>query len=232
MRTACGLLLCLTTASAGPLEEGNRALSEGRYAEAIRCYLEAQERDGYSADILFNLGHAYAKSGAVGRAVLSYERARLLAPRDRAIRVALEEARRGARLEGDLDRGWRGFHRYLTPDEWTWLGLSAGALLLVALAGRRRLSCRALARLVGAGLLLALPASTAITKHALDRGRAIVVEAGDVRLSPYEAAEASGSVHPGQVVWITRSFDDFVMVKSPGGTAGWIARSAVEPVAP
>ncbi len=236
MKVALGLLLCATAAFAGdgPFEDGKAAFAEERYEDAIKCYLEAQQRDGYSPAVLFHLGNAYARSGDVGRAVLSYERALLLAPREGAIRAGLDDMRRGADLEGDLGRGWRDFHRYLTTGEWTWLGLSAAAVLLVALVFQRKLSRRAVVRLAGAGLLVVLPAATAITKHALDRDRAVVVAAGetDIRVSPYEGAVASGKVRPGQVVWIARSFDEFVMVKSPRGAAGWIARSAVEPVTP
>lgn len=236
MKVSCALLLFAAAALADdpPMEQGNRAYAEGRYADAIRLYLEAQARDGFSADLLYDLGNAYAKSGDVGHAVLSYERARLLAARDGAIRGSLEEVRRGARLEGDLDRGWRDFHRYLTRDEWTWVGVAAGALLAGALIGRRRLPRRVVVRLAVAGLLLALPAATAITKHALERDRAVVIAAEEtpVRISPYAAAEAKGRVRPGQVVWITRSFEDFVLVKSPMGAAGWIPRAAVEPITP
>ncbi|MFI5401663.1 MAG: hypothetical protein ACHQ1G_01920 [Planctomycetota bacterium] len=236
MRTAWGLLLCAAAAYAGdgPFEDGKAAFAEGRYEDAIRAYLEAQQRDGYSPAVLFHLGSAYASSGDVGRAVLSYERALLLAPREGAVREGLEATRKGAGLEGDLDRGWREFHRYLTTGEWTWLGLSAAVALLAVLVFQRKLSRSAIVRLAGTGFLVVLPAATAITKHALDRDRAVVVAATetDIRVSPFEGAEASGKVRPGQVVWITRSFDEFVMVKSPRGAAGWIARSSVEPVMP
>jgi hypothetical protein len=56
-------------------------------------------------DLLFRLGKAYAGDGDVGRAVLSYERARLLAPRNGVVRDALDALRRRAGLERDLDRG-------------------------------------------------------------------------------------------------------------------------------
>jgi len=235
MRALCTILLAVAAHAGGtPVDDGNRAYAEGRYADAIRCYLQAQEKDGFSANLLFDLGNAYARSGDVGHAVLSYERALLLSARDAGVREELANVRRGAGLASDPGRGWRDYHRYLTQDEWTWLGLAGGLVLLAVLLGRRRLPRASLVRLAGVGFLLALPAATALAKHALERDRAIVVADKDVdlRVSPYEEAEALGTLRPGQVVWITRSFDGFVMVRRPGGGAGWVPRTTVEPVTP
>jgi len=234
MRAVWGALLCVSAALAcGPrLDEGNRALASGRYADAIRAYVEAQERDGPSAELLANLGRAYAKSGASGRAVLSYERALFLAPRDGAIRGALLEVRRDAGVEGEPDRGWRDYHRYLTRGEWVVIGLSAVAVFLLALAGARRLPRRTLVRVAGAGLLLAPPAAGAIVKHALDGDRAVVVEAADLLSSPGAGAAPTGRMRPGQVVRIVRDSPGFALVRVAGGGSGWIARSSVEPVTP
>ncbi len=232
MRVMVGsLVVCAAAFAQGPIEEGNRAFSERRYHDAVRHYLEAQ-KGGFDPDLLFNLGNAYAETGDVGGAVLSYERALLLAPRDRRARDALDALRRRSGLESDLDAGWRDFHRYLTADEWTWLVVAACGLLLAALVGRRRLSRAALARIAIAAALVALLAATAIVKHALGRDRAIVVTTTELRVSPYGATETSGKVIAGQVAFAARSFDDFVRVRLPGAAAAWIERFAVERVVP
>jgi tetratricopeptide (TPR) repeat protein len=231
MRGLGAVLLLAAASAAGPVDEGNRAFAERRWADAVRHYEEAQQ-DGFDPDVLFNLGTAYAKCGDVGRAVLSYERARLLAPRDAGVREALAVLRRASGLEEDLDRGWRDFHRRLTPDEWTWLGVAAGALLVTALLGRKRLSRAAMARFAGAALLVALPAATAITKHALDLGRAVAVASADVLVEPHGGAEGAGRLRPGQVARTIRSSEGFVLVTTEGGLKGWVARPAVEKVVP
>ncbi len=232
MRVLVGLLVCAASLAQDPIEEGNRAFSERRYHDAVRHYLEAQEQGGSDPDLLFHLGNAYAETGDVGRAVLSYERARLLAPRDGGIRDALDGLRRRSGLESDLGGGWRDFHRHLTVEEWTWLVVAAAGLLFAALLGRRRLGRAALARFVVAAVLVALPAAIAIVKHALERDRAIVVTTTELRISPYAAAEALATVRAGQVVLAASSFEDFVRVRRPRAEAGWIERSAVERVVP
>jgi tetratricopeptide (TPR) repeat protein len=228
------LALACVAGAQGPVAEGDLALGEGRYADAIRLYLEAQERAGADAGLLVGLGDAYAGAGDVGRAVLGYERALLLAPRDGTVRDSLEGLRRRSGLEGDLGRGWRDFHRYLTRGEWTAVGVAAAGLLLVAFAGRRRLARQALIRLTLLGLIIGLPAATANARLAFERDRAIVVarESVELRLSPYRESETTGSLRSGKVVWITRSFADFARVRSPQGAVGWVPRACVEAVIP
>jgi tetratricopeptide (TPR) repeat protein len=228
------LMLSCVAGAQGPAAEGDLALGEGRYGDAIRLYLEAQERDGPDADVLASLGDAYAGSGDIGRAVLSYERALVLAPRDGTVRESVEGLRRRAGLEGDLGRGWRDFHRYLTEAEWTAVGAAAAVLLLVALAGRRRLERQALIRLTLLGLIIGLPAATAIARLVFERDRAIVVarEFAELRLSPYQEAEATGSLRPGKVVWITKSFASFARVRTAQGAGGWVPRTSVENITP
>jgi tetratricopeptide (TPR) repeat protein len=232
MRALCGALLCASAALAGGphLDEGNRALADGRYADAIRAYLLAQESDGPSAELLANLGSAYAKSGDSGRAVLSYEQALLLAPREGAIRAALREVRRRAGVEGEPDRGWRDYHRYLTRGEWIVIVLSAGTVLLLALW--RGLPRRTVVRLAGTGFLLALPAGAAVVKHALDGDRAVIVAAAEMRLSPHAAAEPAGTLRAGETVRIVRQTADYALVRGGGGRSGWVVRSSVEPITP
>ncbi|HEX5137188.1 MAG TPA: hypothetical protein VFY93_09460 [Planctomycetota bacterium] len=235
MKTFIVLLGLACVAGAQPAaDQADLALAEGLYEEAIRLYLEALERDGPSAALLAHLADAYSGAGDVGHAVLGYERALLMAPRAGAVRARLEDLRRREGLEGDIGRGWRDFHRYLTRGEWTVAAAVAAALLLAAMLGRRRLARPVVARLAAAALLTALPAATAITRLTLERRRAIVVSRTEVplRKQPDEDAGEAGSVRPGQVVWTGRSLAGSVSVSTSRGPAGWIPYEAVEPVTP
>jgi len=235
MKTFVVLLGLAGVAGAQPShDQADVAFAEGRYEEAIRLYLAAQERDGPSAALHASLADAYAGAGDVGHAVLGYERSLSLAPRAGAVRGRLEDLRHRKGLEDDIGRGWRDFHRYLTRGEWTAVACVAAALLLAAFAGRRRLARPVIARLAALALLTALPAATAITRLTLERHRAIVVSKAEVplRVVPEEDAEEAGSVRPGQVVWTTRSADGSVRVSTTRGTTGWVPREAVEPISP
>src|SRR5437667_12828215 len=56
-------------------EKANQEFAQGHFKEAISSY-EALIRDGqWSANIFYDLGNAYFRTGDFGRAILNYERA-------------------------------------------------------------------------------------------------------------------------------------------------------------
>ena len=62
--------------------EANRAYKTGRFAEAAGAYLDLIAGGRTNGHIYYNLANAHLRSGDLGRAILYYERARLLLPRD------------------------------------------------------------------------------------------------------------------------------------------------------
>ena len=65
---------------------------KGNYQQAIRDYEELL-KNGASAEIYYNLGNAYYRTDNITKAVLNYERARLLSPGDEDINFNLQFAR-------------------------------------------------------------------------------------------------------------------------------------------
>ena len=65
---------------------------KGNYQQAIRDY-EDILKNGASAEIYYNLGNAYYRTDNITKAVLNYERARLLSPGDEDINFNLQFAR-------------------------------------------------------------------------------------------------------------------------------------------
>src|SRR3989344_6976224 len=75
----------------------NELYKKGSYAGAAKVY-EAVRAGGYHSGALnFNLGNTYFKLGQLGKAILNYERARRILPRDADVlsnyRYALFSAR-------------------------------------------------------------------------------------------------------------------------------------------
>lgn len=68
------------------LDSASTAYSSSNYSSAIEIYEKCIKDYGTSAQILSNLGNAYAKSGDYGRAFLNYERALYLDPSDNEVR--------------------------------------------------------------------------------------------------------------------------------------------------
>src|SRR5262245_15874464 len=74
-------------------DEGNRLYQAGNYSESLKRYEEIVA-DGYEAPALYyNIGNAQFKLGHLGQAIVSYERALRLAPRDADVRANLDLAR-------------------------------------------------------------------------------------------------------------------------------------------
>lgn len=80
------LLVCLSAqgiTAQTPVESAEKAYTEDKYQEAVAIYEQIIAGGQVSSDLYYNLGNSYFKSGNVGKAVLSYERALLLDPNNR-----------------------------------------------------------------------------------------------------------------------------------------------------
>ncbi len=80
-------LLAAVAFQAFPLSvmEADSAYNTGRYGEAVEMYKSIIEKQGTSAEILFDLGNAAYRDGDNGLAMLSYQRAHRLDPRAKEI---------------------------------------------------------------------------------------------------------------------------------------------------
>lgn len=215
------------------LDTANRAFAEGRYADAAARYEALLQHEGYSAPVLFNLGNAYLREHQPARALLAYERARLLAPRDPAIALNLAQAQAAAGVE-DRSSPAAELVQRMSLDEWTWLGTAAFWLAAAATAGaflqrRRRAWLRGVAV---TGAVTAGVSFAAVSVASRVEQAALVLEATPVLVSPFAGAESSSSLRPGAEVQIERTHQSFALVRDGAGHEGWIERSRVAPVVP
>ena len=86
------LLMLPLAASAATKEKADSLYAAEHYQEAAKQY-EALLKQGVSSDLYYNLGNCYYRMDDMTRAVLNYERAQLLSPGDRDIRLNLQMAR-------------------------------------------------------------------------------------------------------------------------------------------
>jgi len=73
--------------------QANKQYEAGSYSSAINSYEDLLSKGLRSAQLFYNLGNAYFKAGKPGPAILNYERARVLDPRDEDMKFNLEFAR-------------------------------------------------------------------------------------------------------------------------------------------
>ncbi len=73
-------------------EQANQLYLQAKYPEAIAEYEKIVESGWESGELYFNLGNAYYKSGIIQKAILNYERAAQLLPRDEDVQFNLQLA--------------------------------------------------------------------------------------------------------------------------------------------
>lgn len=85
------LVSALLPLMAAPIDEkADSAYAADNFKEAIALYTKAMSDEGTSAELFYNLGNAYYRTGDMGKAVLCYERALRLNPTDSKAKANLE----------------------------------------------------------------------------------------------------------------------------------------------
>ncbi|MCA9242585.1 MAG: hypothetical protein KDA32_01420 [Phycisphaerales bacterium] len=211
------------------------------YRSSIAAMTTLAESGIRSPALEYNLGNAYYRAGAMGRAVLHYRRAARLAPADADIRANLEYVRH--RVEP-----------YLEPDQtaealndlaiWKRLPRATQLMLVVALGviGWGLLAVRLRVRstplfvsgAVAVALALIVVASLAADLRS-DRQRpeAVIVDGSQVlrrgRGDAYDPV-INQALGPGVELRILDERPDWMRVSLPTGETGWIAASSVAKV--
>jgi tetratricopeptide (TPR) repeat protein len=224
---------------------GNQAYQDGDYAAAVEAY-EAVEAAGFqSAGLQYNLGNAYFKSGALGRSILHWERASVLAPGDPDIRANLELARS---LTPDAVESLPTFWLFSAASWWVRLFprgilLTVVALSWLALTGG--FGIRILARnegleragnwtaCVGGVFVLVLGTNLAIRELgiAAPERAIILVEAVAVRSAPAEDDDLTlFEVREGTRVRIDQRTGGWAEVVLDDGKVGWIPAEVMEAI--
>jgi len=236
---AVTLLLVASAARADRPEEAwrraNDAYLRGNYTAAVTAY-EQLDREGLvSSDLFFNLGNAYYRSGALGRAIWAFERAVALDPDDDDARYNLTQARSAAdrrgrdKIEGAAREAlWIRAVTALSPSTETWLFVSLYLTFFVTLFVRRRASADARVAL-GAGA--AILAVTALMAGSLLAGRAYLdrVPFGVVlpdAIAVKEGADVnyrtSFDLHAGLRVRLLERDQDWLRIRLANGLEGWV----------
>ena len=82
-------------------EDGNRAMGDGNYTDAIQAYESILELGFENGDLYYNLGNAYYRIHSIGLAAWSYYNALSMKPRDKDIyhNLQVAQARQVDRIE-------------------------------------------------------------------------------------------------------------------------------------
>ncbi len=189
----------------------------------------------YSADGLYNLANGYARAGKPGLAVLSYERAALLAPADPDINANLAYVRAAAHVPTKPLSRFARLAEAVSPTLAAWLGVLGIALVGIGLVARR--VARRSLWIPGVGILfgvalMALTVLNAVLLWPRLHEAVILVEQAPVRVSPAPMADTAFVLREAESVTITAEHEDFMLIRTGGGLSGWVSRANLGAVVP
>ena len=215
-------------------QEANAAYRSGDYAKAARLFESLAAKDGRNnGNVFYNLGNACFKQKQVGRAILYYEKARRLHPRDRDLAANLAFVRKLLEYRVEDKRNWylRGAEsllNFFTHREIGIMSLAGGLLFWLSWAfalyfrpgphwGWRRKTVLFLAAF-SVLLWMAKGVYDATVKEAVTLEPETVV-----RYGPSPKDQLAFRLGEGIKVRVKRKNDEWGQVALPNGEAGWVS---------
>jgi len=225
------------------IQMGNVRYQEGDFTGALEAYESVFQAGLENADLHYNLGNVYFKTGNLGRSILGYERALRLRPHDPDTRANLELARSLTADEIEpLPRFW-----VLSVTSWWANLLPRGALILTVVLtyvlGAAGLCARVLSRrpgparigswvLVGSAIGFLLFGSTLLSREGVLGGRdwgVILVEEVAVQSAPSDEDNLTlFRVHEGTKVRLDQRTGLWSEIVLEDGKVGWIPSNVFE----
>jgi tetratricopeptide (TPR) repeat protein len=202
-------------------EEANQAYRGGAFDDAVEVYRELLEVHA-DPNLEANLAAALWRRGDRGEALLRYQRALELAPRDRAMRRNVERLRSelgdppGGRSRMTAILGWVRLDELLT----LLLAASTVSVGLFVLARRHRWA----SRMAVVTVVVAIAIGIVAVGHGLvlaPKNQAMALET--LALSAEPGGPPIAAVAEGSVVTLLEADDGTARIQAPGLPAGWVA---------
>ena len=235
-----------STIDLGALKAANQLYVAGHYSEAAAIYEQLISQGGRDSALYYNLGNAYTQQGDLGRAILNYQLAAQLAPRDQDIQANLALARTqvvDAYPEvpagpfdslAKLTSSWQSLNETATLALLIWFALGFMVLFWRLLQpGRLQNSIRYSALIL---LLLVVVVSLSLGSRILGEVNQpegiIVAPIVTVSSSPNEEHTTKTQLHSGTEVNLLETNGDWIRFSVPGDVVeGWLPVEAVELIA-
>lgn len=224
-------------------DQASSAYQKGDFIKAVGLYQQLYDEGYLSGNLFYNLGNAYFKLGAKGRAILNYERAKRLIPGDADLRANLNYALAGVQ-EGVSD--WKhDFLKFLTgmaSVEQLVISGSVwffGLVILVILGMTRPKPLRNFMTgnpqkwwfgiVFGCVIVFTSYLTLGIlTYWDQSREQAVAIKADEVRFEPSKAATLYYHLAEGTRVLILEEKENWMKVKRVDGKRGWVNKDCLE----
>jgi tetratricopeptide (TPR) repeat protein len=243
IRVFLTILLAWTSLATGvfgsdAFREANHLFASGDFAKSAGIYQKIIDTNGASASLYYNLGNSEYRLGHLGPAILAYERARLLSPRDPDLIANLNLARKSAAVfdKGRFNPRIEAIIDWLSLDECSWLVVSAAlwigilsvifGLVKVGHKGMRRVG---IGSIILAGFLVTASGTALVLRYDEGASGIVLTKEASVYLSPFDHAESIGTPGGGRIVQMGARKGGYIYVDVPGTDLhGWMDAKEVK----
>ncbi len=213
------------------------AYKDGNYPEAIKFYENILHNDLESGPLYYNLANSYFKQGALGKAILNYERAAQFIPRDSDLRANFQYALSQVKNhEAEAPRTiwqkiWEYHAAFYTVDEMTMILFLF--VVLTALWQLLSLYFSWPSKSVRWGLLVLavlflIYGNGFLEKLESESDKAVVINATPAKFEPRDAATVHFELPEGSKVKVLKREGLWLKVARPDGNEGWAPKANVE----
>lgn len=223
-------------------QKADEAYSKGKYQDAITAY-EAALKKGKSANLYYNLGNAYYRTDNITRAVINYEKARLLAPGDKDILHNLDVAR--SKTIDNIQPGEKIFFKVWFENLKTSMGIDTWAtvslislvvalILFLVYLFAKQMVVRKVAFYLSVCLVIFFILGNVFASQLKDiatnsKGAIIVSPSVTAKKTPTDQGVDVCILHEGTRVEITdEALKGWYEIRIADGREGWISSDAVE----
>jgi len=232
----CSLALTATV-WADDFSSANALYDAGQFAVAATAFAKVEPK---TAAVWFNTGNAQYRAGQLGRAVLSYERARQLSPGDPDIlanlkfteaKLGVEEVNQSSRPVTRLIQSVAESRTLAQWSRYEVVGVWASVLGIAAAVWwpRWRTGLVLLTVVAGIGLVMA---TAAVIYRTVQPATAIMLATKtDARFAPQAEATVHFQLVEGTKVFIRESRGEWLLVERADEQQGWVKTAGVERVA-
>jgi hypothetical protein len=215
---------------------------ESEFEGALRI-LESLTSDGVrDAAVYYNLGNCYYQMGEVGKAVVNYRRAHVLAPRDENTEANLAFLRASVGFRDTTE--WFDIAKVTglpgeiaSPREWQVFFfvayyLSAACLLAVLFVGGtvRRYAVRVMGILIVLAIASWVFADQGLSRFSASREGAVIVDRSEFMSGPGAAFDELARLPDGVEITLVARSGIWVEVRLPTGEIGWLKETDIETI--
>jgi len=216
--------------------KANKAFQEYNYSEAIALYEQIREQNKHSVHYYFNLGNAYYKNKNLGKAMLNYEKAKLLKPNFSDLQHNMDITEN--RLKDNISpvrpfflaEWWQSIYNLMLPRTWAvlgifWLLAAVGGIGFWLLSTTRQQKQLGFYGGISIGILGIIFLLAGLSRHqAMTNSNAAIVVAKQTAFKDGADIDSNTmmNLHEGAKVFLIENIGDWYKVRLNDGEIGWL----------